>query len=200
MPREQTARRALRRQYKETARPAGIFAVRNTAAGLLLVGARRSEMRTFEVQPVAFVRGGRSTPDDDFWGGTTARIELADTMPAEALRGIEAFSHLEIVYLFDRVDPAQVVAGARHPRGNPTWPLLGIFAQRGKDRPNRIGCTIVRLVDVQPRTLVVEGLDALDGTPVLDIKPVFAEYLPDGQVTQPPWSHEIMRDYWSVGH
>lgn len=151
----------------------------------------------FEVRPIGFVRGGRATLDDDFWGGKAVRIELVDSIPDDALLGIDSFSHLEIVYLFDRVKPAQVVIGARHPRDDPEWPLAGIFAQRGKNRPNRLGCTIVRLAGVERRALTVEGLDALDGTPVLDIKPVFAEYLPHGAVTQPTWSHEIMRDYWS---
>ena len=151
----------------------------------------------FAVEPIGHVRGGRAVPEDDFWGGTRVLIELAPAMPDDSLAGIEGFSHLEIVYLFDQVDPSRIVTGARRPRNNPGWPLVGIFAQRGKNRPNRIGCTIVRLIDVRVRALVVEGLDAIDGTPVLDIKPVFAEYLPDGNVTQPDWSHEVMRDYWS---
>lgn len=153
----------------------------------------------FEVEPIAHVHGGRAVPEDDFWGATQVKIELDPGMPDDALAGIEDFSHLEIVYLFDQVDPLCVVTGARHPRGNMDWPLVGIFAQRGKNRPNRIGCTIVRLVEHCDRTIVVEGLDAIDGTPILDIKPVFEEYLPDSPVTQPEWSHEVMRDYWSVG-
>ena len=152
----------------------------------------------FTVKPIAFVRGGREQAEDDFWGGTQPRIVLADGIPTEALDGIEAFSHVEVVFLFDRVDPSKIVPGARHPRGNPEWPLVGILAQRGKNRPNRIGCSIVRVLGRDGRTLVVSELDATDGTPVLDIKPVFAEYLPREPVVQPDWSHEIMRDYWSV--
>jgi tRNA (Thr-GGU) A37 N-methylase len=72
----------------------------------------------------------------------------------------------------------------------------GIFAQRGKNRPNRLGTTICALVRVEGRTLVVQELDAIDGTPVLDIKPVMAEFLPRSAVRQPAWSHELMSEYW----
>jgi tRNA (Thr-GGU) A37 N-methylase len=88
------------------------------------------------------------------------------------------------------------VAGARHPRNNPAWPQVGIFAQRGKNRPNRLGLTTVRILGVAGRELRVAELDALDGTPVLDIKRVLAEFLPRGPIRQPDWSHELMRDYW----
>jgi tRNA-Thr(GGU) m(6)t(6)A37 methyltransferase TsaA len=156
-------------------------------------------MPIFLMEPVGFVRGGREKPEDDFWGRTESLIELADGVPAEALSGIEDFSHAEIVFVFDRVDPGRVVLGARRPRDNPDWPAVGIFAQRGKDRPNRIGCTVVRVLGREGRMLRVSELDAIDGTPVLDIKPVFAEYLPRGIVTQPEWSHEVMADYWASG-
>jgi tRNA (adenine37-N6)-methyltransferase len=152
----------------------------------------------FEVEPIGHVRGGREVPEDDFWGGSRVTIELDSAMPDDSLAGIEDFSHVEIVYCFDQVDTSRIVTGARHPRNNTNWPLVGIFAQRGKNRPNRIGCTIVRLIERRDRAIVVEGLDAINGTPVLDIKPVFAEYLPDSDVTQPEWSHEVMRDYWSA--
>ena len=86
--------------------------------------------------------------------------------------------------------------GARHPRGNTDWPKIGIFAQRGKNRPNRLGLTICRVVGVDGAALIVEGLDAVDGTPVVDIKPVMAEFAPRGAVRQPGWVAELMSDYW----
>jgi tRNA (adenine37-N6)-methyltransferase len=73
---------------------------------------------------------------------------------------------------------------------------VGIFAQRAKDRPNRLGVTIVASASREGRILHVTGLDAVDGTPVLDIKPVMAEFLPRGEVRQPAWSHELMAEYW----
>ncbi len=152
----------------------------------------------FQIEPIGYVRGGRTSPEDDFWGGTTTTIELVPTIPPDALAGIEDFSHVEVVFLFDRVDPSRIVTGARHPRNNTAWPSVGIFAQRGKNRPNRIGCSIVRLLGHRDREIAVENLDAVDGTPVIDIKPVFSEYLPDGPIRQPEWSHELMRNYWSI--
>lgn len=158
--------------------------------------ARPASGETFTVTPIGLVRSERAAATDDGWDAVEASIEIAPTLPAECLEGIEEFSHLEVLYLFHKVEESAIERGARHPRGNPAWPRVGIFAQRGKDRPNRLGATIVRLLGRAGRTLRVAGLDAVDGTPVLDIKPVFAEYLPRGDVRQPAWSHEVMRDYW----
>lgn len=150
----------------------------------------------FTVQPVAYVRSDRADVRDDFWGGVTAVIELAAEFPDDSLDGLETFSHAEVIYLFHRVAPEAAVTGARHPRNNPDWPKVGIFAQRAKGRPNRLGSTIVRVLARDGRRVRVAGLDAIDGTPVLDIKPVMAEFLPREPVSQPAWSHELMRDYW----
>ncbi len=151
---------------------------------------------SFVMHPVAYVRGGRSEPRDDSWDSETAAIELTDAFGADALAGLEAFSHIEVVFVFDRVTPDKIETTARRPRGNPDWPLVGIFAQRGKNRPNRIGVTVCALLGVEGKRLMVRGLDAVDGTPVLDIKPVMAEFLPRGEVRQPAWSHDLMRAYW----
>jgi tRNA-Thr(GGU) m(6)t(6)A37 methyltransferase TsaA len=150
------------------------------------------------LEPIAHVRASRTTPEDDFWGGETATIELADGYDPECLFGLEDFSHAEVIFHFHQVDPAKVVLDARRPRNNPDWPRIGIFAQRGKTRPNRLGSTIVRIVAREGRSLRVAELDAIDGTPVLDIKPVMREFLPREAVRQPDWVAELMRDYWSV--
>lgn len=96
----------------------------------------------------------------------------------------------------DRVSPADVVTGARHPRGNAAWPKVGIFAQRGKDRPNRIGTTVCRVARVEGLRVYVSGLDAVDGSPVLDLKPWVLELGPRGALRQPAWMSELMRSYW----
>jgi tRNA-Thr(GGU) m(6)t(6)A37 methyltransferase TsaA len=148
------------------------------------------------LEPIGFVRSGRGDLCDDNGGAVTARIELIESFPAESLDGMETFSHAEVVYYFDRVSDAEVERGARHPRGNTVWPKVGIFAQRGKGRPNRLGVTIVEIIRREGRVLTVAGLDAIDGTPVLDLKPVMTEFLPRTPVRQPEWSHELMRNYW----
>jgi tRNA-Thr(GGU) m(6)t(6)A37 methyltransferase TsaA len=154
-------------------------------------------MAKIELEPIGVVHSPRDEVRDDEWGGLQAQIVLDARFAADALDGIEQFSHAEILFFFDRVDPARIVAGARHPRNNRGWPAVGIFAQRGRARPNRIGSTIVRILRCESRVLHVAELDAVDGTPVLDIKPVMREFLPREEVRQPRWSHELMQRYWS---
>ena len=76
------------------------------------------------------------------------------------------------------------------------WPEVGIFAQRAKDRPNRLGVTVCRILEVKDSTVRVAGLDAIDGTPVVDIKPWMVEFGPRGDISQPSWSTELMQGYW----
>ena len=135
-------------------------------------------------------------PEDDSWDSESAEIVLGGRFAPDALAGLEDFSHIEVVFCFDRVSDDQITTGARHPRGNKHWPLVGIFGQRGKNRPNRLGVSICRLLSVTDRTLKVRGLDAIDGTPVLDIKPVMKGFLPRGEITEPEWAHALMKDYW----
>jgi tRNA-Thr(GGU) m(6)t(6)A37 methyltransferase TsaA len=150
-----------------------------------------------EMLPIGRVEGGRAVPEDDDWGRSRARIVLdAARFDDEALLGLDTFSHAEIVYVFDKVADSEIVAGARHPRGNKAWPRVGIFAQRGKNRPNRIGVTVCEIVAVEGRTLEVKGLDAINGTPILDIKPVMSGFAPRGEVREPDWAREIMQAYW----
>lgn len=150
----------------------------------------------FEVRPIGYVEAERAEAEDDYWGGSEACIALTDEFGPDALAGLEAFSHVEVLFLFHRVEADAVVTGARHPRGNRDWPAAGIFAQRAKGRPNRIGSTICRVVRVEETRLYVRELDAIDGTPVVDVKPVMAEFLPREAVEQPAWSRELMREYW----
>jgi tRNA-Thr(GGU) m(6)t(6)A37 methyltransferase TsaA len=150
----------------------------------------------FEMQSIGLVRASRPAAQDDYWGDERASIQLDEAFGAESLQGLAEFSHVEVLFVFHQVDPAKVVTAARHPRNNTEWPAVGIFAQRAKGRPNRIGSTICRLLRVEGNTLHVAELDAIDGTPVLDIKPVMAEFLPRGELRQPAWSQELMREYW----
>jgi tRNA-Thr(GGU) m(6)t(6)A37 methyltransferase TsaA len=154
-------------------------------------------MTDFCMQPVGWVSSPRQEPIDDDWGEIEARIALDQRrFGAEALHGLEAFSHVEIVYVFDRVGEDSFEQQARRPRGNPDWPEVGVFAQRNKRRPNRLGVTTCELIGVERAELTVRGLDAIDGTPVLDIKPYMTEFAPRSPVRQPDWSRELMSGYW----
>jgi len=148
------------------------------------------------VRPVGVVSGGRTEALDDHWGGVESDIVLDDRFGSDALAGLEQFSHLDVVYVFDRVDEDHVVHGARHPREREDWPLVGIFAQRGRVRPNRLGVSTCRLLGVDGRRIHVADLDAIDGSPVLDIKPHLVEMGPRSPVSEPAWATELMRDYW----
>src|SRR5579863_1333650 len=153
------------------------------------------------LHPIGWVHSSDCGSREDYWGDVISEIRLDEKMFApDALDGLTDFSHIEVLFYLHGVNDASVVSERRHPRSNPNWPQVGIFAQRGKDRPNRIAATVCRLISVQRLTLKVQGLDAFDSSPVLDIKPVFAEFTPDSaSIRQPKWSHELMLDYFASG-
>lgn len=147
---------------------------------------------------IGTVRSTRAATEDDDWDSVVSSIELdPGQFTTDALAALDTFSHVEVIYVFDRVDPARVERGARHPRNNRAWPKVGIFAQRGKDRPNRIGTAVCRVDRIDGLRIHVTGLDAVEGTPVLDIKPWVNEFGPRGDTRQPDWMSELMRAYWS---
>ena len=148
------------------------------------------------LHPIGVVRNTRQEVEDDDWGGIVSEIEIDEPIGAEGLAGIEEFSHAEVIFYFHQVEEQKIVTGARHPRNNPNWPKVGILAQRGKNRPNRLGLATVKIVKREGNKLYVEGLDAIDGTPILDIKPTIKEFLSQEAVRQPAWATEIMQNYW----
>jgi len=149
----------------------------------------------FEINAVGTVRSSRIAPEDDSWDEETSRIEMIEPFDEQSLMGLADFSHCIVVYVFDKAawDDSKM---SRHPRGNKDWPEVGIFAQRAKDRPNRLGVTVCQVLGVKGSTIHLRGLDAIDGTPVVDIKPWMVEFGPRGEVVQPSWSSELMKDYW----
>lgn len=148
------------------------------------------------LQSIAIVHNNRTEISDDNWDEVISEIVLDGKFPEEAFEGIEHFSHIEVIFFFDKVAEEDINTSARHPRSNVNWPKTGIFAQRGKNRPNRLGLCTAKLLLHNGRRLKVQGLDAIDGTPVLDIKPVMKEFLPREEVRQPKWATELMKDYW----
>jgi len=151
----------------------------------------------YSVEPIGAVRASRTASFDDDWDAVESRIELdPEVLEAAATLGLADFSHIEVVYLFHLADETAACRGARHPRGREDWPLTGILAQRAKDRPNRIGVTVCGLVSVDGHTILVHGLDAIDGTPVLDVKPYLSGFAPRGEIREPSWSVELMAGYW----
>jgi tRNA-Thr(GGU) m(6)t(6)A37 methyltransferase TsaA len=149
------------------------------------------------MEPVGYVRGGRKEATKDRWGKNRSRIELDPArFGPDALTGVDELSHIEVIYFFHLHTDEPTETGARHPRDRCDWPKVGIFAQRGRMRPNRIGLCVCRVLRVDGMAVEVEGLDAVDGTPVLDIKPFWSGNAPRGEVREPDWVREIMANYW----
>lgn len=147
------------------------------------------------LKPIAYVKNNRKTAEDDNWSSITSTIELVDDLPETSLEGIEQFSHVEVVFYFHKSTKA--IIGSEHPRENKQLPKVGIFAQRKKDRPNHIGVTIAQLIQKEGKRLIVSNLDAINGTPVIDIKPVIKEFLPKETIKQPEWVSNLMKNYWN---
>lgn len=149
----------------------------------------------FHLDPIGIVRCTRVEAADDRWDDESARIELLPPFDGRSLLGLDEFSHCLVVYVCDRAS-WDGSTFSRHPRGDERWPEVGIFAQRAKDRPNRLGVSVCRVLGVDASTVRVIGLDAIDATPVVDIKPWMVEFGPRGEVSQPAWSRELMQEYW----
>ncbi len=149
-----------------------------------------------ELEAIAFVANERTAQEDDKWGCVVSTIQLAENIPTEALDGVDAFSHLEVLFYMNNVPDEKAIARTRHPRNLETLPRIGIYAQRNKSRPNKLGLTTVEFVSRVGRSLIVKRLDAINGTPVLDIKPVMKGFEPKSEIIEPAWTEVIMESYW----
>ncbi|MFT4525833.1 MAG: tRNA-Thr(GGU) m(6)t(6)A37 methyltransferase TsaA [Bacteroidia bacterium] len=160
-----------------------------------MVSHLKSKVLEIKIRPIATVKNSRTNPIDDNWATVISEIELSEHIPTEALNGILEFSHAEVIYYFDKAKNEDIVFSGR-PRGNSNYPLVGIFGQRKKDRPNKIGIATVEVLGRNGRTLTVKYLDAINGTPILDIKPVFKEFQPKTEIKEPIWVADLMKGYW----
>jgi tRNA (adenine37-N6)-methyltransferase len=155
-------------------------------------------MTKIVLEPIGVVNSPRKDLTDDHWGEVIATIDLnPKKVTEESILGLKDFSHIEVIFYFHKVPDESIVMTAAHPRENPKWPRVGIFAQRKKSRPNKLGVTICKLISVKGLKVTVKALDAIDGTPVLDIKPHVREFMPkEVDVTQPGWQTELMKNYF----
>jgi tRNA-Thr(GGU) m(6)t(6)A37 methyltransferase TsaA len=153
-------------------------------------------MPTFEITSIGTVRNDRTDiQNTDNWGAVRSTITVDERFGEAALQGLEGFSHVEVLFVFDQF-PDEGDYREPHPyRGRADLPPVGIFAGRAPRRPNRIGVTCCRIEAVHGRELTVLGLDAVSGTPVIDLKPAIVEFVPT-DVTQPAWVTEMMSDYF----
>lgn len=150
----------------------------------------------YALTPIGTVRTDRADPQNsDFWGDMVSSIVVDERFGPESLVGLGEFSHVEVLYLFDQLAERDDYRVTRRPRGRDDLPAVGVFADRGPRRPNRIGATFCAVVSVDGSELCVRGLDAVDGTPVLDVKPAMRTFLPAG-IRQPEWVDELLTDYF----
>jgi len=147
------------------------------------------------VRPIGRVRSLVREPVDEDWASVESTTEIEPAL-RPGLRGLGDFSHITIVTFLDRASFHVERHLVRRPRGLASMPELGIFAQRAKDRPNPLGITVVPLVAITADGLTVRGLDAIDGTPVLDVKPYFPEFDAASGARVPPWVAELMKGYF----
>lgn len=153
-------------------------------------------MSDFRITPIGTVRNARTdVQDSDNWGAVRSTITIDERFGDACLQGLEGFSHVEVLFLFDQLEELDDYREPRPYRGRADLPPVGVFAGRGPRRPNRIGVTSCRIESVEGRELAVLGLDAVSGTPVIDLKPTMVEFLAS-DVRQPEWVGEMMSEYF----
>jgi tRNA-Thr(GGU) m(6)t(6)A37 methyltransferase TsaA len=146
----------------------------------------------YNFKPVGTVSNEIKQPGRFHFDGTVSTIVLVPKY-ARALDGIEEFSHIVVIFWLDRIKRVERTILKTHPRRDLSLPLTGIFATRSPSRPNPIGVSTVKLLGVNANIITVMGLDAVDGTPVIDIKPYLPEPFLPSEVKLPSWTSVVQR-------
>ena len=147
-------------------------------------------------KPIGLVRSSVTEAIDHCWGEIESDIHLNDSF-AGGLIKLDQFSHVIIIFYMHKTPMFNLKTDLiRRPQGRLDMPKIGIFAQRAKHRPNPIGITVVPVISITKNILKVKGLDAIDGTPVLDIKPYFPIFDRINTAKTPKWVDELMSDYF----
>lgn len=139
------------------------------------------------LKPIGFVKNDIIEPRFGNFASEVSEIIL-DKKFTETLNGIENYSHVIIVYWLDKVKDYVI---KHRPQGNPNVPIVGIFACRCPQRPNPIGITTVKLLSRRGNKIKVKGLDILDGTPIIDIKPYWPQYDKVKNPKIPNWVNKL---------
>ena len=151
-------------------------------------------MSEIVMKPIGYVHNNVENKKDVAWGQDVSTIHLEEEYYS-GLEGLSDFSHAIIIYHLDKAVYDKEKHLQRRPQNREDMPLVGIFSQRGKDRPNRIGMTSVQIVNVEDTQLTVKGLDAIDGTAILDIKPYYPVYDKKDAIV-PEWVDRLMEHYF----
>lgn len=151
-------------------------------------------MENIVMNPIGYVKNNVENRKDVSWGEDVSSIMLNEEYYG-GLKGLEEFTHVTIIYYLHKAKFDSEKHLQRRPQNREDMPLVGIFSQRGKDRPNQIGMTSVQIVSVSENCLTVKGLDAIDGTPILDIKPYYPVY-DQKNAKVPEWVERLMEHYF----
>ena len=147
------------------------------------------------IEPIGVLKSPVTESVDENWGSIVSEIHLAQKL-APGLTGIDQFHHIIVVFYMNQSSFDPLSDLIRRPQGRPDMPEVGIFAQRAKHRPNPIGITTVQLIKVEGNVLTVKGLDAIDGTPILDIKPYYPAFDRIEEPRVPEWVVRLMEKYF----
>lgn len=123
----------------------------------------------------------------------SSEIEIRNDL-AGILDGIEEYSHIIVLYWAHKVQESRRTLTKVHPMGRKDYPIQGIFSTCSPARPNPVLMTVVRLIERKDNILVVTGLDAVNGSPVIDIKPYVGRFYPDEDIRIPDWMQQIQKE------
>lgn len=152
-------------------------------------------MQPIQITPIGSVRSQVSDSIDENWGKVISEIHLDKSLVA-GLQGLEDWSHIVVIFQMHETQFNPEEHLVRRPRGEADMPEVGIFAQRARHHPNMIGITAVKVIDIEGHIIRVKGLDAIDGTPVLDIKPYAPIYDGVTDPLVPGWFIRLMQGYF----
>lgn len=152
---------------------------------------------TIQIKPIGVVVEGRKEVADDYWGGVKSVIRLNSEFPLDVVKGLDSFSHLIVTWHFNQASPEDVALHARSPRNDPRWEPSGTFAHRNHRRPNQLATSFPRLLKVDGLDLHVTDLDAIVGTLIYDLAPYFQAMGPRGDIREPSWPGEMLKEYWA---
>jgi tRNA (adenine37-N6)-methyltransferase len=150
-------------------------------------------MPKIKVDVIGRVRNSIRKKRREGWKDLVSEIVLSRSL-ADALQGVEEYSHIFVLFWLSRVPLKRRGMLKVHPKSRPDLPLVGVFATRTQYRPNPIGLTLVRLLGRRKNVLRVRGLDALNGTPVLDIKPISPRTEFPKKPIVPAWYRRLWKD------
>jgi tRNA-Thr(GGU) m(6)t(6)A37 methyltransferase TsaA len=146
----------------------------------------------FTVEPIGYISNNLDKSNIHDYSESLSSIVINKELES-SLDSIDGFSHIIVIYWMNMIPESERNSLKVHPRGNKELPLTGVLATRSPARMNPIGISTVKLIERNQNTLTVKGLDAYNGTPVIDIKPFIPDLDSTSDVTVVPWPSQIKK-------